>query len=305
VERTSSANDAEKFATYYRDAKTGLDYAINRYYQSGLGRFLTADPAPATNATVLPGNWNKYVYVGSDSVNKSDPLGLCSPQDNPPCYSVTTTLQLSHVRDTIGSTGPVLSPNTMADDWQDDQDRLMRLWHDEQFWEDAKGLRNSEDDCGALASFASSAAENSMDRVEFIGRFSALVPGTSFVKTTGVGYVDPKDVVQLGTNASSTYRAAYRNTTLKGPDNSDQGHHFAFYFQWGANVPYWLNGRIGPTTLANVFSGLIGELLQGQPENIGDINLAIAAANMGAAVASGRLSPFQVDDEILSVLCDR
>jgi uncharacterized protein RhaS with RHS repeats len=44
VERVPSANDAEKFATYYRDAKTGLDYAINRYCQSGLGRFLTADP---------------------------------------------------------------------------------------------------------------------------------------------------------------------------------------------------------------------------------------------------------------------
>jgi RHS repeat-associated protein len=87
VERTSSANDAEKFATYYRDAKTGLDYAINRYYWSGLGRFLTADPYEATadgaNNPVEPQSWNRYAYVLSDPMNGFDPTGLFiqKPQD--------------------------------------------------------------------------------------------------------------------------------------------------------------------------------------------------------------------------------
>ena len=31
-EVTPTANDAEKFATYYRDQKTTLDYAMQRYY---------------------------------------------------------------------------------------------------------------------------------------------------------------------------------------------------------------------------------------------------------------------------------
>jgi RHS repeat-associated protein len=88
---TPTGNDTYKFATYWRDSTTGLDYAQQRYYASTMGRFLTPDPIAAANATVLPENWNKYAYVSGDSVNKTDPLGLCSPQDNPPCYSVTVT----------------------------------------------------------------------------------------------------------------------------------------------------------------------------------------------------------------------
>ena len=37
----------EKFAKYWRDA-TGLDYAVNRYYSSQMGRFLSADPYQAS-----------------------------------------------------------------------------------------------------------------------------------------------------------------------------------------------------------------------------------------------------------------
>ncbi len=38
------SNLREKFATYERDAKTGLDFAQARYYQSRLGRFTGVDP---------------------------------------------------------------------------------------------------------------------------------------------------------------------------------------------------------------------------------------------------------------------
>jgi len=40
-EITSTSNNTYKFASTYRDSATGLDYAINRYYASGTGRFLT------------------------------------------------------------------------------------------------------------------------------------------------------------------------------------------------------------------------------------------------------------------------
>jgi RHS repeat-associated protein len=70
----------EKFATYYRDGTTGLDYAKNRYYSSILGRFMTADPYMATasgaNNPADPGSWNRYAYAGNDPVNFSDPSGL-------------------------------------------------------------------------------------------------------------------------------------------------------------------------------------------------------------------------------------
>ena len=44
VEYTATANDREKYATYTRDSVTGMDYAMNRYYSSQWGRFLSPDP---------------------------------------------------------------------------------------------------------------------------------------------------------------------------------------------------------------------------------------------------------------------
>ncbi len=36
--------DAVDFATYTKEGSTGLEYAMNRYYSGGLGRFMSADP---------------------------------------------------------------------------------------------------------------------------------------------------------------------------------------------------------------------------------------------------------------------
>ena len=49
------ASDADKFATYYRDLTTGLDYADHRYYSSSLGRFLTPDPSMASGGLAIRG----------------------------------------------------------------------------------------------------------------------------------------------------------------------------------------------------------------------------------------------------------
>ena len=54
----------------------GLDYAVNRYYSSALGRFVTPDPYLASGGTADPGSWNRYVYAASDPVNGFDPEGL-------------------------------------------------------------------------------------------------------------------------------------------------------------------------------------------------------------------------------------
>ncbi len=78
-------NGTEKFATYTRDAETGLDYADQRYHTPGQGRFLTPDPA----ASGL--NW--YAYAGGDPVNTIDPTGqeglgmgfACDPGTNAMC----------------------------------------------------------------------------------------------------------------------------------------------------------------------------------------------------------------------------
>ena len=67
-ERTVTAGETEKYATYMHDGRTDLAYADQRYYATGAGRFMTADPAGSGL------NW--YGYVGGDPVNYSDPLGL-------------------------------------------------------------------------------------------------------------------------------------------------------------------------------------------------------------------------------------
>ena len=79
------------FAGYLRDSYTGVDYANQRFYASTYGRFLTADRVTSSNAKVIPANWNKYAYVSGDPINKRDPRGTCSPDDDPPCFSATGT----------------------------------------------------------------------------------------------------------------------------------------------------------------------------------------------------------------------
>jgi len=71
----ATAQERDKFGTYYRDA-TGLDYADQRYYQSQWGRFMSADPYVASAGVEGPRSWNRYSYVEGDPVNAADPSGL-------------------------------------------------------------------------------------------------------------------------------------------------------------------------------------------------------------------------------------
>ncbi len=80
-ELTSTADGREKFATYLRDSGMsiyyGLDYADQRYYDRGDGRFLTPDPGGILTADPRnPGTWNRYTYVNGDPVNATDRMGL-------------------------------------------------------------------------------------------------------------------------------------------------------------------------------------------------------------------------------------
>jgi RHS repeat-associated protein len=79
-ERTSTPDGTDKFGTYFRDisvAGVGEDYANARYYNSNFGRFWSPDPGGNAHAND-PQSWNRYSYVGSDPVNRSDPSGLGS-----------------------------------------------------------------------------------------------------------------------------------------------------------------------------------------------------------------------------------
>jgi RHS repeat-associated protein len=85
AEYSATSNDTEKYASYTRDSLTGLDYAMNRYYSSAWGRFMTPDPSYASMDLRIPQSWNRYMYALGDPIAGSDPTGLDDVDDNDGC----------------------------------------------------------------------------------------------------------------------------------------------------------------------------------------------------------------------------
>ena len=70
------------FTSYDRSSLTGLDYAVNRFYNSST-RFLQPDPAEMAAADLTkPQSLNEYAYVANEPIMHVDPLGLDACFDN-------------------------------------------------------------------------------------------------------------------------------------------------------------------------------------------------------------------------------
>ena len=76
--KLNNCPQAYHYATYERDPETGLDYAILRYYNSRLGRFMSPDLL--AGGVDDPQSLNRYAYVLNDPINLIDPLGLDPPE---------------------------------------------------------------------------------------------------------------------------------------------------------------------------------------------------------------------------------
>jgi RHS repeat-associated protein len=61
------------FTSYERDAESGNDYAMARYYVNRFARFCSADPLMGSPGD--PQSWNRYAYVRNDPINAIDPTG--------------------------------------------------------------------------------------------------------------------------------------------------------------------------------------------------------------------------------------
>jgi RHS repeat-associated protein len=59
-----------------RDAETGLDYFLARYYSGAQGRFLSVDPDNAGSLYDDPQSWNGYAYGRNNPLKYTDPSGL-------------------------------------------------------------------------------------------------------------------------------------------------------------------------------------------------------------------------------------
>jgi len=66
-----------RFPGQYFDAETGLHYNRFRYYDPGIGRYISADPIGQA------GGINLYPYAALNPTNEIDPLGLVPPFESP------------------------------------------------------------------------------------------------------------------------------------------------------------------------------------------------------------------------------
>ena len=74
---STGTNNPNRFTSYDRSAQTGLDYAINRTYDSRQGRFTQVDPIKMSAVSLgSPQTLNLYTYCGNDPINHVDPSGL-------------------------------------------------------------------------------------------------------------------------------------------------------------------------------------------------------------------------------------
>jgi RHS repeat-associated protein len=73
----TSRSESKRFTSYERSARTGLDYAVNRTYDSKQGRFTQVDPIKMQAVNLFnPQTLNFYSYCGNDPINHTDPSGL-------------------------------------------------------------------------------------------------------------------------------------------------------------------------------------------------------------------------------------
>jgi RHS repeat-associated protein len=67
----------DRFLGYHRSQVTGLDYAVNRFYDSSAAHFLELDPLGVGSVSLTdPQSINARAYVRNDPLNRSDALGL-------------------------------------------------------------------------------------------------------------------------------------------------------------------------------------------------------------------------------------
>ena len=73
-----SADDTrQKFTSKERDAETGLDYFLARYYSAGQGRFTSPDPILISDQqSSNPQLWNLYNYATNNPLAVTDPTGM-------------------------------------------------------------------------------------------------------------------------------------------------------------------------------------------------------------------------------------
>jgi RHS repeat-associated protein len=293
---SNPANDNEKFATYTRDGGSGIDYADRRWYPSGSGRFITADPLYGSEEPARPQSWNRYSYVYGNPVGYVDVSGEkpCPVGSWDSCVEVVSNAVLiPYIQQSVG-------PYELQLEAQDTEGRrYQNRYRRARQWRAAASDPNRPDyvnDCEALANFASDVAadliaQGDITSGSFVESFGVLVseehPIVGIVSILGM----PIDSTPIGAYTEignhglpSGYQTQYQDNQAQ----QDQGHHFAAYFQFG-----YLYG-----TSLSTLGAFATDIA-----NPGDIRLALAAISIGNSLSIGAITPLDVS-HLIRMLCD-
>ncbi len=90
IDAETSGTSNQRFTSYDRSGTTGLDYAMNRTYNSGQSRFTQVDPIGMASASIgNPQSLNMFAYVQNNPIDFTDPIGLLMAQPNIGRFIVT------------------------------------------------------------------------------------------------------------------------------------------------------------------------------------------------------------------------
>jgi RHS repeat-associated protein len=287
---SATTNGKEKFATYFRDSETGLDYAQARYHSSGDGRFLSPDPYQASAGPSDPGSWNRYAYVTGDPINYNDPAGLqgCKLENGEPCppaqpppppvelpgshpFRHSEDSPCAHYPEMEGCQGPKMTYDQYRGQLAGKRRELAKKVADKKV-----------KDCDALLEFTgfalNTAAQNNMDLTTFVDGFGELIPSSTMRGLAGTAdfffgitsFTGDQSNFLNANSVASNFAAQYTDSIY---ESGDQAHHFAFFFQLG----FQLNG-LEATAIASLMD----------PNNAGDRALGIRAAQMGSALRASQ-----------------
>jgi len=71
-----NSTNTRQFTGHERDADSGLDYMLARYYSNSLDRFMSPDPSRLGVDRLNPQSWNRYTYALNNPINNFDLNGL-------------------------------------------------------------------------------------------------------------------------------------------------------------------------------------------------------------------------------------
>jgi RHS repeat-associated protein len=90
----SSSNSSHKFTGHERDAETGLDYMLARYYSVSHRRFTAVDPGGDVIPEIPP-SWNPYAYA------RQNPIAFVDPDGRAVTYQGSDGAQVTRVQTQI------------------------------------------------------------------------------------------------------------------------------------------------------------------------------------------------------------